>query len=225
VSDLILDDLELELRKLPGVRAAGFDVRDDLLIVQLHVVPGAGGEGSLPVAATRIAARHADRPVAVEVVRWRDAPLGSGPLSRPEEAVTAPGANERRGAAGTVADHGESTGRMRLLAVLSFPDTDELEVHLILDGRRTIGRAPASRGLVAALDATLAAVKDFGFPLDPTPQWARALESTAEEALVAVALDEGSGGGVLYGVAAGATPIDAAARATLDAVNRKISHP
>jgi hypothetical protein len=112
---------------------------------------------------------------------------------------------------------------MRLLAVLSFPDTDELEVHLILDGRRTIGRAPASRGLVAALDATLAAVKDFGFALDPTPQWARGLESTAEEALVAVALDDGSGGGVLYGVAAGATPIDAAARATLDAINRKSS--
>jgi hypothetical protein len=218
VSDLILDDLELELRKLPGVRAAGFDVRDDLLIVQLHVVPGAGSEGSLPIAATRIAARHADRPVAVEVVRWRDAP--QGPLSRPDE-VAAPAAHEVPAATAAVDPVEATTGRMRLLAVLSFPDTDELEVHLILDGRRTIGRAPASRGLVAALDATLAAVKDFGFPLDPTPQWARGLESTAEEALVAVALDEGGGGSVLYGVAAGATPIDAAARATLDAINRK----
>jgi hypothetical protein len=218
VSELILDDLELELRKLPGVRAAGFDTRDDLLIVQLHVVPGAGDEGSLPIAATRIAARHADRPVAVEVVRWRDAP--SSPLSRPD-APAAPVATEEPGAAATDAAADESTGRMRLLAVLSFPDTDELEVHLILDGRRTIGRAPASRGLVAALDATLAAVKDFGFSVDPTPQWARALESTAEEALVAVALEEAAGGGVLYGVASGATPIDAAARATLDAINRK----
>jgi hypothetical protein len=223
VSDLILDDLELELRKLPGVRAAGFDARDDLLIVQLHVVSGAGSEGSLPIAATRIAARHADRPVAVEVVRWREAPpLGSGPLSRPEEAAApTTAAHEDTDTAAQAAETGESTGRMRLLAVLSFPDTDELEVHLILDGRRTIGRAPASRGLVAALDATLAAVKDFGFSLDPSPQWARGLESTAEEALVAVALDEGSGGGVLYGVASGATPIDAAARATLDAINRK----
>jgi hypothetical protein len=220
VSDLILDDLELELRKLPGVRAAGFDARDDLLIVQLHVVPGAGSEGSLPIAATRIAARHADRPVAVEVVRWRDAP--QGPLSRPEETPSpvAPAAPQEPVA--EAPSPAEATpGRMRLLAVLSFPDTDELEVHLILDGRRTIGRAPASRGLVAALDATLAAVKDFGFPIDPTPQWARGLESSAEEALVAVALDEGDGGSVLYGVASGATPIDAAARATLDAINRK----
>ena len=32
-----LDDLELELRKLPGVKAAGFDQRDDVLLVQLQI--------------------------------------------------------------------------------------------------------------------------------------------------------------------------------------------
>ena len=32
-----LDDLELELRKLPGVKAAGFDEREDMLLVQLHL--------------------------------------------------------------------------------------------------------------------------------------------------------------------------------------------
>ena len=226
MSDLILDDLELELRKLPGVRAAGFDTRDDLLIVQLHVVPGAGVEGSLPVAATRIAARHADRPVAVEVVRWRDSP----PAVAADPAAIAAAAPEPAPDDTSVADapapaaagHEPSTGRMRLLAVLSFPDTDELEVHLILDGRRTIGRAPASRGLVAALDATLGAVRDFGFDFDPTPRWARALETNNDEALIAVALDEsGPSDHVLYGVASGATPVDAAARATLAAINRK----
>ena len=31
-----LDDLELELRKLPGVHAAGFEERDDVLLIQLH---------------------------------------------------------------------------------------------------------------------------------------------------------------------------------------------
>src|SRR4029079_9819385 len=35
-----LDDLELELRKLPGVRAAGFTERDDLLVVQVQVAGG-----------------------------------------------------------------------------------------------------------------------------------------------------------------------------------------
>jgi hypothetical protein len=220
-SDLVLDDLELELRKLPGVRSAGFDARDELLIVQLHVAPGVTSEGSLPLAATRIAARHADRPVAVEVVRWREssesqaaaAPAAPAPAPAPaptEMPAAAPAEPEPK--------------RLRLLAVLSFPDTDELEVHLILDGRRTIGRAPASRGLVAALDATLAAIADFELDFTPTPRWARALESAQEEALIAVALDEGEGGErVLYGVASGATPIDAAARATLDALNRRVS--
>ena len=217
MSDLVLDDLELELRKLPGVRSAGFDARDELLIVQLHVLPGAATEGSLPLAATRIAARHADRPVAVEVVRWRE-PDGNAPAAA--AAAPAPAAAP----AESSTEEATSTKRLRLLAVLSFPDTDELEVHLILDGRRTIGRAPASRGLVAALDATLAAIADFEFPFSPTPRWARALESTQEEALIAVALDEGDPSErVLYGVASGATPIDAAARATLDAINRRVT--
>ncbi|HEY5012197.1 MAG TPA: hypothetical protein VIK61_05755, partial [Acidimicrobiia bacterium] len=148
MSDLILDDLELELRKLPGVRSAGFDARDELLIIQLHVVPGATPEVSLPVAATRIAARHADRPVAVEVVRWRDAPPAGAHAATPAPTTAEPATEAAQPAAAAdevakPAAESASTGRMRLLAVLSFPDTDELEVHLILDGRRTIGRAPA----------------------------------------------------------------------------------
>ena len=51
-------------------------------------------EGSLPVAATRIAARHADRPVAVEVVRWRDAP--QSPRSRPRQRRRTPAAPRHR---------------------------------------------------------------------------------------------------------------------------------
>jgi hypothetical protein len=225
VSDLVLDDLELELRKLPGVRAAGFDARDELLIIQLHVVPGFDREASLPLAATRIAARHADRPVAVEVVRWRDsAPDEGGGTGAVAQAPASDAASEPS-TPPAAAEEPAPTGRMRLLAVLSFPDTDELEVHLILDGRRRIGRAPASRGLVAALDATLAAVREFGFPLTPTPRWARAIESSEEEALISVALDDESDGRVLYGIAPGTNPPDAAARATLDALNRRAGRP
>jgi hypothetical protein len=226
MSDLVLDDLELELRKLPGVRSAGFDARDELLIIQLHVVPGAATEVSLPVAATRIAARHADRPVAVEVVRWRDIPAESATGAPVTDAAPAPEPVTGESEAASAPAEPASTGRLRLLAVLSFPDTDELEVHLILDGRRTIGRAPASRGLLAALDATLAAIRDFGFPLDPTPRWARAVDGSDEEALIAVALDDSEPGDrVLYGLAPGSTPIDAAARATLDAINRRVIRP
>ena len=82
-----LDDLELELRKLPGVRAAGFDERDDMLLVQLHVGDRSATEATdvpVPVSAVRIAARHSDRPVAVEIVRWRPAPPASSPGTAPE---------------------------------------------------------------------------------------------------------------------------------------------
>ena len=70
-----LDDLELELRKLPGVKAAGFDERDDMLLVQLHVGDRADSpEHPLPIDASRIVARHIDERTAVEIVRWRTLP-------------------------------------------------------------------------------------------------------------------------------------------------------
>src|SRR5689334_21476537 len=75
-----LDDLELELRKLPGVRAAGFEERDDMLLVQLHIADKTERtDQPVPVSASRIAARHSDRPVAVEVVRWRTPGSGGTP--------------------------------------------------------------------------------------------------------------------------------------------------
>jgi len=217
-----LDDLELELRKLPGVRAAGFDERDDVLLIQLHV----GGERSeqpLPVSATRIAARHSDRPVAVEVVRWRtmNAPAAA-PATGSAVDLTAETSTEELTEA--PADDASAT-RPRLLAVLAFPDTDELEVHLILEGRRTIGRAAASRGLVGAVEATIDAVRGLGAEVESRARWARALDDTGDErVLVAVALDQDEGDAVVhYGLAAGASPIDAAARSTLDALNRRLS--
>jgi hypothetical protein len=113
-----------------------------------------------------------------------------------------------------------------LLAVLAFPDTDELEVHLVHGGKRTIGRAPASAGIDGAVSATIAAVRDLGTGVNARLEWARAVDdaSAGDEVVVAVAL-----GGVdarspvHYGLASGISLIDAAARATLDALNRQLS--
>ncbi len=99
-------------------------------------------------------------------------------------------------------------------------------MHLILDGRRTIGRAAASRGLVGAVEATIDAVRALGAEIDPHARWAKTLdEGVDERSLVAVAL-----GGIdddedvtNYGLASGASPIDAAARSTLDALNRRLA--
>jgi hypothetical protein len=211
-----LDDLELELRRLPGVHAAGFEERDDVLLIQLHAGPERS-EQPLPVAASRIAARHSDRPVAVEVVRWRDAPAVATAASPALEAPTA-------GAPGGAEPAEPESHRPRLLAVLAFPDTDEVEVHLILDGRRTIGRAPGSRGLVGVAEATIEALSGFGADFDPKPRWARPLDPNGEEStvLIAVAVDDDDV--TRYGLASGASSIDATARATLDAVNRRLSY-
>jgi hypothetical protein len=221
-----LDDLELELRKLPGVRAAGFDERDDVLLIQLHVAGETPEQQPVPVSASRIAARHSDRPVAVEVVRWREhalAPPGAGDtvdVDLADAEVVAEEVDEEARPAAV-----PSARRPRLLAVLAFPDTDELEVHLILEGRRTIGRAAASRGLIGAVEATIDAVRGLGAGLDARARFARALEDTGDErVLVAVALDHGGDAPHTdYGLAAGASPVDAAARSTLDALNRRLA--
>jgi hypothetical protein len=222
-----LDDLELELRKLPGVKAAGFDEREDMLLVQLHLGDRIDApEHPVPIDASRIVARHIEERTAVEIVRWRSFPAAAVPAApavdlTTAESVTAAGDH----VAGDAEDTGSFGRRARLLAVLAFPDSDELEVHLILDGRRTIGRAVSSSGLLGAVEATLAAVRELGAAFTPHPLWAREIENDADErAVVAVALE-----GVVdeaptdYGIAAGASPIDAAARSTLAALNRRLA--
>lgn len=222
-----IDDLELELRQLPGVRSAGFDDSEDVLLVQLHVSEPANRADEaaqpVPVSASRIAARHSDRPVAVEIVRWRTAPE-----SVPIVAGVVPGVGAS-GEAGEVqtreAQTREAT-RCRLLAVLAFPETDELEVHLVFDGRRTIGRAPASRGAEGSAAATLDAVRDLGTGLNARLKWARTLDPTNDGDMrqtVAVALEGVDARSPFhYGLSSGTSVIDAASRATLDALNRHL---
>jgi hypothetical protein len=57
--------------------------------------------------------------------------------------------------------------------VPTLVDTDEVEVHLG-DGRtRTIGRAPVTRGLLGAVEATLEAIREFPVDLKVEAEWAR----------------------------------------------------
>src|SRR5262245_22739277 len=237
---------------LPGVRAAGFDQEDDVLFVQLHVTGDPEAQAGT-LAATRIAARHADRSVAVEVAHWRTMP--SARLADEENFDRTYGTDSAYGtdvadvtdfvdlssdiplapefatpasfpmARVDITETSNYNGRPRLLAVLSFPETDELEVHLIHDGRRTIGRAPASRGLVGAAEATIDAIRALGAAITPTAQWARVLESDGDNReVVAVAVTpDDTMPTVNYGCAAGISAIDAAARSTLDALNRQLA--
>jgi hypothetical protein len=223
-----LDDLELELRKLPGVKAAGFDEREDMLLVQLHVGDRIDSpEHPVPIDASRIVARHIEERTAVEIVRWRSFPAAAVPAAATIDLTTVPeAAAGEQTATGESAEDARSDGRRaRLLAVLAFPDSDELEVHLILDGRRTIGRAVSSSGLLGAVEATLAAVRELGAAFTPHALFAREIENDADErAVVTVALETVVADAPTdYGIAAGASPIDAAARATLAALNRRLA--
>jgi hypothetical protein len=217
-----LDDLELELRKLPGVRAAGFSQRDDMLFVQVHAGgdDDPGGSG-LAMQASRIAARHSDVPVTVELVRWRE------PVSDPRAGragVNGRGATSPEAPApGAPSDSGREP-RLVLLAVLTFPDADQVEVHLTRGDQRAIGRAVASGGAIATVEATIEAVKGFCSMVPYEPGWARTIESSAPSGfLVAVALFAPGTQAYRYGLAAGESEPEAAARATLHALNRVLA--
>ena len=164
-----LDDLELELRKLPGVKSAGFDERDDMLLVQLHV----GDRIDSPTIRCRSTCAASSRAAHRRAHRGRDRPLATIPAAGGRAArrrrPTSPHHRRcRRPVAPVLASRSHPSPsrararrirpgrRARLLAVLAFPDTNELEVHLILDGRRTIGRAISTDGLIGAVQATLA---------------------------------------------------------------------
>lgn len=309
-----IDDLELELRRLPGVRAAGFSEGEEVLLVQVQVT--GNGPPNLPLQATRIAYRHSERPVAVELVRWKAMPTGtertpaSAPTPAPEppeqprrpevprpeappvfeaaappasdvaapapafevaaptpthetppppstfEAPPAPGTTgASEGPAGdgaseprwdTEAPPGREPRptppaasarpssspwraprlrdqRVRLLAVLTFPDTNELEVHLTHAGRRIIGRSTATDGMFGAVEATVDGLRVFAPDLDVVPTWAQPLnrDNARTSYIVACGLRTGEGA-PRHGIAQGASPIEAAARAALHALNRTL---
>jgi hypothetical protein len=212
-----LDDLELELRRLPGVRAAGFTEREDLLMVQVQVT-GDRPPANLPLQATRIAYRHSDKPIALEVVRWRAGEAPAMPrVDNGAPAVTAvPSERDEQ--------EGTDERRVRLLAVLTFPDTDELEVHLTFAGRRIIGRAAASNGVLGVVEATIDGLRAFAPGLTFTPVWAREFDQDREPDVHLVGCEVRTESGARRnGLASGASPIEAAARATLHALNRTLA--
>lgn len=118
----------------------------------------------------------------------------------------------------------ERAPRTRLLAVLTFPDTDELEVHLSYKGRRGIGRAPASRGVLGASEAAIEALRTWAPDIEYEAVWARPMENGdgRKQYLVATELNNPANK-TLHGLATGASPIEAAARSTLHALNRTIA--
>jgi hypothetical protein len=211
--------------------------------------------GDLALEASRIAARHCDVPIAVDVVRWMARPGADGadrqhalqrtngaepvpaapvgtpspsaqpappPVAPPPIAPPPPAPQAPAPPAPPPPGPGPET-RADILGVLTLADADEVEIHVGDGTTRTIGRARMSRGLIGAVDATLDAVRGgFTVEVPVEPEWARAIETaTGGRPLVAVALAR-PGGGHCHGMAGAETEVEAAARATLDALHRNL---
>ncbi len=152
---MTLDDLELELRRLPGVLAVGFSETEGLVIVELQAGPDAADE--LARDATMLATEHLGNPTAVEIVRWGDGPPGSNETRlRLVEVTTDPAAGELA----VHLAHGEERAVGRASSAHGLLGVVEATVHAVrtflpdlayLPGwARTIETTPDRRFIVVA---------------------------------------------------------------------------
>jgi hypothetical protein len=160
----------------------------------IEVQAGRDADFELPRQVTGLAAAHVDGPIAVQVVRWGDA----GPH--------------------------EPESRLRLVEVTTDPAAGELSVRLARDDEEAVGRSSTTSGLLSAVEATVYALRTYLPDLPFLPGWARTIETTADRRFLVVAsVTDPVSRKHLRGAAEGATPIEGAVRATLDALNRTIS--
>jgi hypothetical protein len=143
---------------------------------------------------TEVAVEHTGGTVAVEVVRWGD----GGPH--------------------------EHEARLRFVGLAADPTAGTLLVRLARGDEEAVGRAPTEHGLLSAVEATVYAVRAFLPALAFLPGWARIIETLPDRRFLVVAsVTDPVAQHHLRGIAEGSTPVEAAARATLGALNRVVS--
>lgn len=116
----------------------------------------------------------------------------------------------------------DQRGRVRLESVYVDAFSQTLDVRLALGSRRTVGRNQAGSPRDAAA-ATLEALDRLGARLPFRIDAATATLRNGPDHAVVVVLEPGGGDHKLYGVARAPSMEEAAARATLHALNRYLS--
>jgi hypothetical protein len=223
-----IDIFELELRKLDRVAGVGFSGGGEDLTVHLMVpepddVPIVGSQ------AEELARLYLDRTVSVVVL-----PLGPVPAPPPPppevrlravegEGVVAPSGGRVSsgalpGGGATAPTSAPTSRRAALLGVHLAPGGAEIEVHVGRAGEQAIGRGAAGQPAAAA-QATIDALGRLGWDIPFQVRSAVRLALGIEGAVV-VSLS-GPGGGRM-GIGQGAFPEEAAAKATLQALNRYV---
>jgi hypothetical protein len=234
----LLDDFELEVRKLAGVIGVGFSGARDDMIVHISVSEAAAGlaaEEQLP----DLLRLHFDHSVAclVEVVGGMpgpirelfvvpeelipDVPLSQSPSVHPRAADRADRADRR--ATPPVADivNMQDLERVEFIAVNLADDGESVEVHLSLGRRREAARRPGARPKAAA-EATIAALNALGWKAPFTVRSAIRLAVGVEGAVI-VYLD--GPGADRMGISRARSTEEAAVKATLHALNRYLDDP
>ena len=212
-----LDDLEIALRKLPGVRSVGFITGADLTMVQLHI-DDSRTVNTVPMQAARLAYRHAPGSVAVEVVRWRDA----AQRSSGSDTIILPGAGSATDASAEEMRWIEP--RVQIERVALSDDGLDVEVVLSFGSQRVIRKATISEGLVGVAAATVSALREIVGDIDYEPAWAHVVRPHPDaERMVAIGLTDDVLDETRTGIAAASTPPEAAVRATMQALNRTLA--
>jgi hypothetical protein len=189
-----LDDLELELRLLPGVIHVGFASVDEDRAVDVVVV-ALQPESDLSATAEKLA-RSYRTAATVEIL------VVGEPVAAPPE--PAPTARER----------------VRLVTARYNPTGPECEVTLTLEERAGVGRS-ADGPLIGTAAATLHALSALGLAL-PAQLMSVSTQRGVTNSPVRVILGEGDEAWV--GIARAESDLESASRATLDAFNRFVGH-
>ena len=234
----MLDDFELEVRKLQGIVAVGFSGGEDDLTI--HVLVGdttdaMAAEAQLP----DLLRLHFDGPVACLVGVAGAAPGAMQKvLAAPDEQTLEPPSPSRRPSAGSAGDRRleadrrvtpaitemsseQVLQRVEFIAVNLADEGEDVEVHLSLGGRRESARRTGARAKAAA-EATLEALHALGWKAPFNVRSAIRLAVGAEGAVI-VYLD--GPGAERMGISRARTTEEAAVKATLHALNRYLDDP
>lgn len=197
------DSLELALRQLPGVTLVAFGDRTGTTVVELSVESGADRE-MIRSEATHLAVTALSGAVLIELT-------GDAPPEAP--GVVTADATGSGGPAPTA-----SRLRVRLLAVV--PDGEPGQVRMVLAhrGRQVSALAPVG-DMAAVVRATIEALSELGLPAPFAPESVHVLGAEHGGGAI-VALRQVGSSHIRRGLASGRSTEEAAARATLNALNR-----
>lgn len=213
----LFDQLELELRRLPGVTGVGLISDNEGLVVYVSAEGQAADRSALRRTIAQQIRGLVDGPIAIEIDHVM-APVKSTARTTDaadlEQEPSAPQGPEPAEAA--------RPPRVRLADVEIEGYTSDVVVRLTHAGRQAVGRGEAGSPADAAR-ATMRALNALGASVPFTVHAMSSPVGESDDQAVVVMLASNDEAGHRYGIARASTIEEAACRATLHALNRWLS--